>query len=173
MIEKKLKMMTDYIIKPMETIDEIAGKGYVHYKSWQEAYTGLIDADYLENKMTLEKCIAIAHKWTDNLLVAKDGEMVVGFVRYGKFRDDTLADCGEIFSIYVLADYYSKKIGYELMNAAFEKLSDYKRIAVWVLKGNERTIRFYERCGFRFDGTEREIMLGTPNTELRMIFERK
>ncbi len=26
-------------IKPMETADEIDGKGYVHYKSWQEAYS--------------------------------------------------------------------------------------------------------------------------------------
>ncbi len=162
--------MTDYIIKPMETADEIDGKGYVHYKSWQEAYTGLIDADYLENKMTLEKCISIAHKWTDNLLVAKDGEQVVGFVGYGKYRDDSLADCGEVFSIYVLADYYGKKIGYELMNAALEKLSAYSKIAVWVLKGNERAIRFYERYGFKFDGTEQEIILGTPNTELRMVY---
>jgi len=41
-----------------------------------------------------------------------------------------------------------------------------------VLKGNDRAIKFYERYGFRFDGTEQEIMLGTPNTELRMIYER-
>lgn len=58
------------------------------------------------------------------------------------------------------------------MNAAFEKLSTYKHIAVWVLKGNERAIKFYERYGFRFDGTEQEIKLGTPNTELRMMYER-
>ncbi len=35
-----------YIIKPMKTNHEIDGKGYVYYKSWQEAYTGLIDASY-------------------------------------------------------------------------------------------------------------------------------
>lgn len=89
-----------------------------------------------------------------------------------KYRDETLTDCGEIFAIYVLADYYGQKVGYELMNAAFEKLAAYNHIAVWVLKGNERAIKFYERYGFRFDGTEQEIKLGTPNTELRMIYER-
>ena len=68
-----------YIIKPMQTVDEIDGKGYVHYKSWQETYVGLIDAEYLKN-MTEEKCKAIAHKWTDNILVAKDGDKVIGFV---------------------------------------------------------------------------------------------
>lgn len=58
------------------------------------------------------------------------------------------------------------------MNAAFNKLSDYKNIAVWVLKGNERAIKFYERYGFRFDGTEQEIKLGTPSTELKMVYKR-
>ena len=164
--------MSNYIIKQMETADEIDGKGYVHYKSWQETYMGLIDASYLETNITLEKCVSIAHKWMDNLLVAKDGEKVVGFVGYGKYRDASLSDSGEVFSIYVLADYYGEKIGYKLMNAALEKLSAYSKIAVWVLKGNERAIRFYERYGFKFDGTGQEIMLGTPNTELRMIYER-
>ncbi len=164
--------MFHYIIKPMETADEIDGKGYVHYKSWQETYTGLVDASYLETQMTLEHCTAIARKWTDNVLVAKDGNKVIGFAGYGKYRDDSLTDCGEVYAIYVPADYYGKKIGYALMNAAVEKLSAYRAIAVWVLKGNERAIRFYERYGFKFDGTEQEIMLGKPNTERRMIFER-
>ena len=62
----------NYIIKPMQTVDEIDGKGYVHYKSWQETYAGLIDPEYLKNT-TEEKCKAMAYKWTDNILVAKDG----------------------------------------------------------------------------------------------------
>ncbi len=50
----------------METVNEMDGKRYVHYKSWQETHTGLVDANYLETKMTLERCIAIVRKWTDN-----------------------------------------------------------------------------------------------------------
>lgn len=26
----------NYMIKPMQTVDKTDGKGYVHYKSWQE-----------------------------------------------------------------------------------------------------------------------------------------
>ncbi len=163
--------MHEYIIKKMESEDEINGKGYVHYKSWHETYAGLIDVGYLE-RHTLEKCTAIAHRWPDNILVAKDGEKVVGFVGYGAYRDDTLPAHGEVFAIYVLAEYHGRRIGYELMNAALEKLSAYQKIAVWVLKGNDSAIHFYERYGFRFDGTEAEVMLGTPNKELRMIYER-
>lgn len=163
--------MGKFIIKQMESEEEINGKGYVHYKSWHETYEDLVDSDYMK-KITLEKCKQMAHKWSDNILVAKDGQKVIGFVGYGAYHGDSLVDCGEVFAIYVLEEYHGKRVGYELMNAALDKLSDYKRIAVSVLKGNDRAIRFYEKYGFRFDGTEWEIMLGTPNIELRMIYER-
>ena len=99
------------------------------------------------------------------------GENVIGFVAYGAYRDQTLPQCGEIYAIYVLREYHGKQVGYALMNAAFERLSGKDQIALWVLKGNERATRFYEQYGFRFDGTEQEICLGTPNTEYRMIFQ--
>ena len=158
-------------IFPLTTDAEVEGKAYVHWKSWQETYTGLVDAAYLQ-QMTLEKCLKIARKWRDNVLVAKDGEKVVGFVGYGTHRDPTLANTGEVFSIYVLKEYHDQKIGYRLMNAAMEQLAAYSRIAVWVLKNNDRAIRFYQRYGFVFDGTEQEIVMGTPNTELRMIYQK-
>ena len=40
--------MAEYVIKPMESEAEIDGKGYVHYRSWHETYTGLIDGAYLK-----------------------------------------------------------------------------------------------------------------------------
>ncbi|WP_022778856.1 hypothetical protein [Butyrivibrio sp. AE3009] len=42
-------------IKKMETDDEFKGKAYVHWKGWQEAYTGIVDQGYLDG-LTLEKC---------------------------------------------------------------------------------------------------------------------
>lgn len=157
-----------FTIVPMISEAEINGKGYVHWKSWHETYTGLVAPGYME-KLTLQRCIEMARRWPQNTLVAKDGDQVIGFVCYGKSETP---DLGEIFAIYVLADYYGQKVGYERMNAAFQKLSAYPKIVLWVLKGNDRAIRFYERYGFRFDGTEKEIKLGTPNTELRMVYEK-
>ena len=162
--------MSSFSLKPMESEEEIKGKAYVHYKSWQETYPGLVDAGYLQG-LTLEKCTETARRWPDNIIVAKDGDRVIGFVGCGPYRDSTLPGCGEIFALYVLREYHGRRVGYELLNAAFEKLGDYKRIALWVLKGNDRAIGFYERYGFCFDGTEAEIVLGTANRELRMIKE--
>ena len=163
--------MCKYLIKDMESEEEIHGKAYVHYKSWHETYTGIVDKEYL-NSITLEKCTKIAQKWRENILVAKDGDKVVGFVGYGAYRDASLPEHGEIYAIYVLEEYQGLKIGYALMNAALKKLTEYKNIAVWVLKDNHKAIHFYERYGYRYDGTNAEIMLGTSNTEQRMIFER-
>ena len=160
-----------YVVKPMETAEEMDGKGYVHYKSWQETYRGLMEASYLES-VTLERCQAMARKWTDNILVAKDGDKVIGFAAYGPCRDEGVSDFGEVFAIYVLAEFHRQRVGYELMNAAFEKLKEYKEIVVWVLKGNDKAIKFYERYGFRFDGMEKEVMLGGRNVELRMVYRR-
>lgn len=157
-------------IVPMSESD-MDEKGYVHWKSWHETYHGLIDDGYLDG-MTLEKCVKIAHHWPDNILVAKDGEHIVGFVGYGAYRDDSLLNTGEVYSLYLLREYHGQKIGYALMNAAFERLTEYPSVALWVLKGNEQAIRFYERYGFTFDGTEADVMLGTPNKELRMIYRR-
>lgn len=159
------------IIKSMQTEAEIEGKAYVHWKSWHETYTGLVDAGYMEG-ITLEKCTERARRWPEGVIAAKDGDRVIGFAGCGACRDEILPGCGEVFALYVLKEYHGRGVGYALMNAALARLSGCERIAVWVLKGNDRAIRFYERYGFRFDGTESEIVLGSPNTELRMIYER-
>lgn len=145
-------------IKKLETTDEIKGKAFVHWKSWQDAYKTIVDQNYLRN-LTLEKCEKIAYKYPDNIIVAKDGNKVVGFVGYGKCRNDDLPNTGEIFAIYILEEYYGSGVGSALMKAGLNEL-DYPNIAVWVLKDNYRAIRFYEKCGFQFDGREEEITLG-------------
>lgn len=42
-------------IEPMKQVD-VDAKGYVHWKAWQETYEGLVDADYLHNKISLSYC---------------------------------------------------------------------------------------------------------------------
>lgn len=158
-------------IKKMETEDEIKGKAFVHWKSWHETYTGIVNQNYLDD-FTLEKCENIASQWTKNIFVAKDKDHVVGFVGYGKYHNDELENAGEVYSIYILSEYYAHGIGYRLMQSALLELSEYDKIAVWVLKENERAVEFYKKCGFTFDGCEQEINLGSVLVERRMILEK-
>lgn len=147
------------------------GKAYVHYQSVHETYADLMDAEYLK-RQTFEKCMETARKDPTSVLVAKADGKVVGFAGYGTYVGADLEDFGEVYSLYVLSEYHGQKIGYALLNTALERLKEYDNIALWVLRGNERAIRFYEQYGFRFDGVEQEILLGTLNYKLRMVYER-
>ena len=131
-------------IKSAETDGELCGKGYVHYTSWQEAYRGIVCDRYLDS-MTVEATTARARQFPENTLIAKDKEKVVGFAVYGPSRDEDLKDAGEVIAIYVLSEYYGRKIGYRLMNEAFSRLGEYDTIFVWVLEKNERAICFYDK----------------------------
>ena len=102
-------MVNNLEIKTMETDDEIRGKAYVHWKSWHDAYPGLVDQGYLD-AMTLEKCEKIAYNWPNNLIVAKDNGRVIGFVGDGD-RGDEAPNTGEILALYVLAELLRKRCG--------------------------------------------------------------
>ena len=151
--------------------EDIDGKAYVHWKSWQETYPGLVDQNYLDN-LTLEKCQNIARRWPDNIIVAELDGKIVGFSGYGSCRNPGMDGCGEVYAIYILKEAQGLGIGRKLMDAAFEKLSEYNTIVIWVLKGNTNAFGFYEHYGFRFHGTEAPIMIGTPNTELQLVYHR-
>ena len=69
-----------------------------------------------------QKCEEIAYRWLDNVLVAKDGEDVVGFAGYGKYRNDELTGTGEVYAIYVLQQYWGKGVGRMLMQAALDQI---------------------------------------------------
>lgn len=140
----------------MKTEDEISGKAFVHFQSWHETYEGLVDGEYMK-EVTLESCGQTAHAWRENLLVAKDGNKVIGFAGYGRCRDDIMPEQGEIYALYVLQAYQGRKVGLALVNEAVESLAIFPEICLWVLKGNERAIRFYEKYGFCFNGTEGSV----------------
>ena len=156
--------MNSFTITPMVTEEEMDEKGCIHWQTWHETYKDLMSENYLKN-VTQEKCVEMAHRWPQNTLLLKVDDKIVGFSCYGENSDGD----GEIIAIYLLSEYQKKKLGYELMNATFDKIADKTKVRLWVLKGNEKAIKFYERYGFRFDGTEKQSSVGT---ELRMEYRR-
>ena len=158
----------ELVIKKPETEEEILGRAEVHRKTWQAAYRGLIPDSFLFDPAFGERCERIARRQTEGILIAKDGERVIGLAGFGRSREEDRPGDGEIFGLYVLPEYWGRGVGYALMNEAALRLDVCAGITLWVLEGNERAIRFYERYGFRFDGREQTIMVGEPRTELRM-----
>ena len=161
--------MSELILKPMETEEEIRGKAYVHWKSWQESYAGLVDPGYLQ-RLTLENCVERAFRWQADTWVAKLDGQVVGFACCGPDREHP--GDGEVYALYVLEACQKQKIGWRLMRLCLDELRGCGRVFVWVLEGNDKAIRFYKQVGFRRDGEEKTLTLGTPVQGIRMVLER-
>jgi len=154
------------------TTNDAEGKGYVHYQSWNETYTGLVNQDYL-NHRSLDKCIDLAKKHPENCFVAELDGIIVGFSCYVIYKDENGIEIGEIRAIYILKAYQKMGIGKNLMNACLAKLSKHKKVYVWVLDTNHQAIHFYTYMGFKEDGTKKieEVYKDVFLNEIRLVLE--
>ena len=142
-----------------------------HIRSWQSAYRGLIAQEYLDS-LTPE---AWASRYTfgrmgirlPSTLVAVDGSAICGLATTGLCCDIDLTNFGELMAIYVDPAYLRTGVGRLLITAARKRLRGVGVVAasLWVLDGNVRARRFYERDGWRFDGTRRTRTYGNAPVE--------
>ncbi len=139
---------------PVQCAEDAFGRGYVHWKSWQETYARLIPAQELA-RQTLEKCQEIARAYPQNTLIAKTDGRVVGFACWSE--QDGYAT---VEALYVLKEFQGLGIGKMLLKLAMQELGAREEYALWVLGGNESAIGFYEHHGFRFDGAEKQLRVG-------------
>ena len=142
--------MVDMTIRKA-TVDDAVGKGYVHYQSWVETYTGLFPDDVM-SRLSLEKSIENARKYPENTYVAILDDKIIGFSCYLESRDEDLEDTGEIMAIYILKEYQGNGVGKKLMEVCYNELSNYSKLSLWVLGCNKKSVGFYERQGFIADG---------------------
>ena len=141
----------DNLIIRKATIDDASGKGYVHYQSWIETYTGLFPDEYMAS-LSLERSVKLAEDYPENTYVALVNDMIIGFCCYLASRDDDLKDTGEIMAVYVLKDYQGLGIGKKLMEVCYKELSHFSKLSLWVLSSNKKSVAFYEKEGFAPDG---------------------
>ncbi len=162
---------------PMESPADREGKAYVHYTAWQETYTGLMDPRILE-KQSLDSCRRIAEKYPENTLVLLDREhddRVAGFACYLPEAREfvSVPNAGEVCALYLLQEYQGLGLGKLLLESCLACINR-SEVALFVLKGNEKAIGFYEHMGFRFTGRHQTEK---PNgcdefVELEMVMER-
>ena len=147
--------------------DEI---GPVHIQVWREAYAGLMPAEYLA---ALDPQ-ASAARWAEMLAQPADGVRrlvgvapageVVAIAAAGPSRDDDAPTPWELWAINVLAGHHGTGIADLLMG----QLVGTGPASLWVLRGNERAMRFYARHGFRPDGAVKPHE-ATATTEDRWV----
>ena len=147
------------------TVDDALAVADAHIRSWQAAYRGLLPPEFLDE---LGDHLEARTRWwsrlltsdPDDVLVAEEDGIVVGFARVAKCRDadhGLLHKVGEVQAIYLVESAWDKGLGRELMAAAEARLAARRltSMCVWVLGANRRARRFYEAAGWHADGVEK------------------
>lgn len=134
----------------------------IHVAGWRTAYAGLIDparlaAISIEERLELWR-EAFAVPGSELWVAESGGGEVVGFSRLLPARD---ADAGpgiaEISHVYLDPDCCDRGLGGELLRHVLASCHarDFTGVWLWVLEGNARARRFYEREGFTADGARK------------------
>jgi L-amino acid N-acyltransferase YncA len=141
------------------TAADARGIAEVHVGSWRHAYRGLLPDGFLDRLSVEEREASWREAFRDRgaaVFVAEEEGRVIGFASFGPSRDrDAGPEVGEIPAIYVDPTVVGAGVGRALLDAAIEAMREagYRRATLWVLEANAHARRFYERAGWRWDGT--------------------
>lgn len=143
----------------------------VRVRSWRSAYRGLLPAGLIETA-TRDADGAGVRAFLDGnrgrrALLAEDDGSPVGMAMYGPGRPSNPA--AELYVIYVIQEYWSTGVGRALMDRVLGgvRAGGYSSIFLWVLSGNTRARRFYERYGFTVTGHQAIHLYGHAVHETR------
>ena len=147
------------------TAADAPAMGRVHVRAWQAAYRGQMPDDYLDRLRPEDRAaywdgvLRREHLPGVVLVAERDGE-VVGFAAAGPSPDPEGA--GELFAIDLDPDHWGSGAGRALLEAAQAELErmGFAEWVLWVLPGNARARRFYEKAGFHLDGATHDYEIG-------------
>ena len=138
----------------------------LHLDCWDDAYTGLMPQTILDAQRG--NVTARVGRWRKGIArghtsVAEHDAGLIGFVNASPGTELRELEI-QLFALYVRAAWWGAGVGHALFEAAVGDRS----ACLWVLEGNDRGIRFYERQGFRFDGASADEPYGR---RVRMVRE--
>ncbi|MBG0830727.1 GNAT family N-acetyltransferase [Planomonospora sp. ID67723] len=146
-------------------------------ETWRTAYRGLLPQDFLDGLSVTPRAVetwrARIGSGAQRLVVGETAGEVSGFALYGPAEDERIGG-GEIYAIYVLAGHWSTGLGRALMTRATGHLAalGHRETGLWVLEGNARARRFYERFGFTLSGRVQDVdglPFPVPEVHYRMV----
>lgn len=144
-------------------VGDVTGIASVQIQAWKVGYAHIYPSSVLD-ALSLPDRVA---SWAEQVM----GEQVCvwvagtpgvdGFVSVGNARDDDRPGAAEVFALYVRPDRWAAGLGSALLDEALSWLAPRFTTAVlWVLADNDRARGFYERRGWRADGTVKEDRRG-------------
>jgi Acetyltransferases, including N-acetylases of ribosomal proteins len=146
-----------------------------HIASWRSAYNGIVPDEFLDSLSANDRAERMKKNMSERKAYAYYCAIcekeIVGVLIIGKSSDESKAGAGEISAIYLVQAFWGKGFGKEMMDYALDTLKrdGYDEAILWVLEENKRARRFYEKCGFAFDGAKKAIEIGKVLTEMRYV----
>lgn len=147
----------------------------LHVRTWQQAYIGMLPDEYLRS-LTFSERLPMWQRILSSsdrvvVFVADYEGKPIGFSCGGISNDeDAGPTIGEMWSIYLLREFWGKGIGKELHDRLLEELRgrEFDELTLWVMESNDRTRRWYERQGWTQDGSQKTADLwGASILEVR------
>lgn len=164
-----------YAVRPAAEADA-AALAALHVRAWQWAYRGLLADAYLDG--LAQQLAQREAMWRRQLRggrpdhpvwVAERAGGIIGFCNTAPAQEGPV-DAAELHTIYLEPTVVGTGVGAALMRHALAELRarGVRTVVLWVLDTNARARRFYERGGWRADGTARtEAVWGTSVREVR------
>ncbi|MDI5967184.1 GNAT family N-acetyltransferase [Streptomyces sp. SL13] len=144
---------------------DIPAVAEVRVSGWQFAYQDLVPRSYLDrmdpdtDAERLRARLEYPDPRVEDVVAEDEDGTVVGWSCVGPYRlDETdggaFDDDGELFAIYLRPASIGRGVGRTLIVDAIRRATaqGFPALRVWVLEGNARARRFYERAGFAPDG---------------------
>lgn len=141
----------------------------LHVRSWRSAYRGIVPDAILDGlsvearRDTWLRVIGRAASDPANegrVWIVEESGAVRGFAETRPSRDeDVLPGTGEVHSIYLAPEAWGRGLGQRLLAHAADDLRarGFAPLVLWVIEGNARGRRFYERAGWQPDGGRQPI----------------
>ena len=137
--------------------------GRIRTEAWRRAYPGIVAREVLDGFDAGAEAVRFAARMQSDgvrvaVAVADDGA-VVAYCIYGADRDERAPGRGEVYAIYVDPACWRTGAGGRLLDACVADLVDdgTPEVRLWTLSRNRDARTFYERQGWAYDGTEREL----------------
>ena len=130
-------------------LEDMQHLGYIMAQSFRTGFSGFVSQQTLDACAQPDNCAALLE----------------GIYREGKIHLLTGGDSGllgwqdgeeaaEIVAIHSLPESWGTGLGHAMLTRALEEIGN-KPVFLWAFRDNLRARRFYEKHGFRFDGTQR------------------
>jgi GNAT superfamily N-acetyltransferase len=158
----------------LASLDDAEAIAKVHATSWMETYRGLIPQNYLANLSTADRLAM----WTSaienrqSIWVAEHEQRIIGFATGGKNRSPNSRYPGELYALYLVAEFHRRGVGLLLLDKVRSELRNLQLspFVIWVMKDNP-ALHFYTRMGAQLIGEQDLNFDGLTVREVELLCE--